>query len=68
MSSESRCWLCSGEIQASERSKTLGDLNVSVHIGCFDRLFETRGTKSWSDSPDKGAEEPPRAEQRPPAA
>jgi hypothetical protein len=52
MSSEPRCWLCSGEIQTTERSKSLGDLNVPVHVGCFDRLFETRAPKSWSsDTP-----------------
>jgi hypothetical protein len=50
MSAEPRCWLCSGEIPATERPKTLGDLNVSVHGGCFERLFDTRGPKSWSDA------------------
>jgi len=68
MSPESRCWLCSGEIQATERSKTLGDLTVPVHVGCFDRLFETRAPKSWSDSPAKDSEEPRGEQRRPPAA
>ena len=48
MSSEPRCWLCSGEIPATERPRTLGDLNVAVHVECFDRLFESRTPKSWS--------------------
>ena len=48
MSGEPRCWLCSGEIPATERPRTLGDLDVAVHVGCFDRLFESRASKSWS--------------------
>ena len=26
----------------------MADLNVLVHVGCFDRLYETEGVKSWS--------------------
>ena len=69
MSAEPRCWLCSGEIQATERTRTLGDLNVPVHVGCFDRLFETQGPTSWSsDSSSESSDEPRRENRRPPAA
>jgi hypothetical protein len=59
MSAELRCWLCSGEIPTTERSKTLGDLNVPVHVGCFDRLFETRAPKSWSSDASPAAPRDP---------
>jgi hypothetical protein len=69
VSAEVRCWLCSGEIQPTERSKTLGDLNVPVHIGCFDRLFDTRAPRSWSESsPPRSSDERPDEQRRPPAA
>jgi hypothetical protein len=58
MSAEPRCWLCSAEIPPTERPKTLGDLDVSVHGGCFERLFETRGPKSWSDAPAESSDPP----------
>jgi hypothetical protein len=68
MSERLRCWLCSGEIQTGERSKTLGELNVPVHLGCFDRLFDTRAPRSWSDSSAPSADEPPHEQRRSPAA
>jgi len=68
MSERSRCWLCSGEIQIGERSKTLGELNVPVHLGCFDRLFDTRAPRSWSDSSARSSDEPPDKQRRSPAA
>jgi hypothetical protein len=43
-----RCWFCSGEIRSTERTKAVADLNVLVHVGCFDRLFESEGPRSWS--------------------
>jgi hypothetical protein len=55
MTSTSRCWFCSEEIRATDRTKVVGDLNVAVHVGCFDRLYDTTGPISWS------------SERRPPA-
>jgi hypothetical protein len=48
VTSNSRCWFCSEEIRPSDRTKVVADLNVRVHVGCFDRLYETEGVKSWS--------------------
>jgi len=62
------CWVCSGEIQAGERSKTLGELNVPVHLGCFDRLFDTRAPRSWTESASRSSDESPDAQRRSPAA
>jgi hypothetical protein len=59
MSAEPRCWLCSGEIPTTERPRTLGDLNVPVHVGCFDRLFETHAPKARSaDTPPAAPSDP----------
>jgi hypothetical protein len=68
VSGNTRCWLCSGEIQPAERSKTLGDLNVPVHLSCFDRLFDTRAPRSWSESSPRGSAEPPDEPRRSSAA
>jgi hypothetical protein len=43
-----RCWFCSEEIRSAERAKVVADLSVLVHVGCFDRLYETDGVKPWS--------------------
>jgi hypothetical protein len=48
VSLSSRCWFCSGEIGATDRAKVVADLNVVVHAGCFDQLYETEGLRSWS--------------------
>jgi hypothetical protein len=43
-----RCWFCSGEIRATDRSRVVADLNVTVHSGCFDQLYESEGPRPWS--------------------
>jgi hypothetical protein len=55
MTSTSACWFCSEEIRPTDRTTVVADLNVVVHAGCFERLYETAGPTSWS------------SERRPPA-
>ena len=43
------CWFCSEEIRPTDRTKVVAGLNVLVHVGCFDRLYETEGPKPWSN-------------------
>jgi hypothetical protein len=43
-----RCWYCSEEIASTERTRVVADLNVLVHVGCFDRLYASEGLASWS--------------------
>ena len=52
-----RCWYCSEEIGSAERAKVVGDLNVRVHVGCFERLYETESVKPWS-TPRRSGEAP----------
>jgi hypothetical protein len=42
-----RCWYCSDDIRATERSRTVADLGVVVHAACFDQLYETDGPRPW---------------------
>ena len=46
-----RCWFCSEEIPSTERAKVVAELNVLVHVKCFDRLYEREGVRSWSAKP-----------------
>jgi hypothetical protein len=48
VTSPARCWYCSDEIRATDRSRVVVDLGVTVHSACFDQLYETEGPRPWS--------------------
>jgi hypothetical protein len=38
----------------------VADLNVVVHVGCFDRLFGSEGPRSWSTERRAGGRDEPK--------